>query len=102
MKAYQPTPATTKLLARFDAELMELLKDELKNYNERNRFKNNKQLVAQQTLTAAWSTYIQYNITPMKTIEPCQQQGFICFWTVRLYYTSLRDTKQSPISRSAL
>ncbi|PWK75899.1 hypothetical protein LX99_03632 [Mucilaginibacter oryzae] len=53
MKAYQPTPAITKLLARFDAELMELLKDELKNYNERNRFKNNKQLAVQQTLTAA-------------------------------------------------
>lgn len=53
MKAYKPTPAITKLLARFDAELMELLKDELKNYNERNQFKNNKQLVAQQTLSAA-------------------------------------------------
>ena len=57
MKAYQPTPAITKLMARFDSELLELLREDLKNYRERNQFKNNKQVAAQQTLTAAWSIY---------------------------------------------
>jgi hypothetical protein len=53
MKAYQPTPAITKLMARFDSELLELLREDLKNYRERNQFKNNKQVAVQQTRTAA-------------------------------------------------
>jgi hypothetical protein len=54
MKAYKPTPAITKLLARFDAELLELLTEDLKNYRAKTQFmSNNKQVVAQQTLSAA-------------------------------------------------
>ncbi|MET3501381.1 hypothetical protein ABIC45_002993 [Mucilaginibacter rubeus] len=54
MKAYKPTSAITKLLARFDAELLELLREDLKNYRAKTQFmSNNKQVAAQQTLSAA-------------------------------------------------
>ena len=82
MKAYKPTPAITKLLARFDAELLELLSADLKNYRAKTQFiSNNKQVAAQQTLSAAWSTYIYIylsstNIT-YENVEPCKKQGSI-------------------------
>lgn len=84
MKAYKPTPAITKLLARFDAELLELLREDLKNYRAKTQFmSNNKQVAAQQTLSAAWSTYIYIylsstNIT-YENVEPCKKQGSIFF-----------------------
>ena len=84
MKAYKPTPAITKLLARFDAELLELLREDLKNYRAKTQFmSNNKQVAAQQTLSAAWSTYIYIylsstNIT-YENVEPCKSRAlFFC------------------------
>ena len=82
MKAYKPTPAITKLLARFDAELLELLREDLKNYRDKTQFmSNNKQVAAQQTLSAAWSIYIYIylsstNIT-YENVEPCNKPGSI-------------------------
>ena len=53
MKTYNK-PATSKLVARFDNELKNLLMEDLKAFRSRNKFvAANKQ--AQQSLTAAWS-----------------------------------------------
>ncbi|GAA3988735.1 hypothetical protein [Mucilaginibacter dorajii] len=48
------TTAISKLVARFDDELMEILLEDLRNFRARNQFrKNNQQVAAQQTLKAA-------------------------------------------------
>lgn len=53
MKTYKK-PATSKLVARFDNELMNLLMEDLKTFREKNQFvASNKQEVAQQQLSAA-------------------------------------------------
>jgi hypothetical protein len=53
MKTYKKT-ATSKLVARFDNELMNLLSEDLRTFKERNQFvSSNKQEVAQQQLSAA-------------------------------------------------
>ena len=53
MKTYKKT-ATSKLVARFDNELMNLLMEDLRTFKERNQFvTSNKQEVAQQQLSAA-------------------------------------------------
>jgi len=51
MKTYK-TISTSKLVARFDAELKNLLMQDLKNFRERNQFANN-QSAKQQQLKAA-------------------------------------------------
>jgi len=51
MKTYKAT-STSKLVARFDAELKKLLMEDLKAFSERNKFTNN-QAVKQQQLKAA-------------------------------------------------
>ena len=55
MKTYK-TPATSKLVARFDNELKNLLMADLKAFKERNQFlaNNNNNQVA---VKAAWSIY---------------------------------------------
>ena len=60
MKTYNK-PATSKLVARFDNELKNLLMEDLRSFRERNQFSSsNKQATVQQQLKAAWSLYIQY------------------------------------------
>jgi hypothetical protein len=51
MKTYK-TISTSKLVARFDKELMNLLMQDLKQFKEKNQFANN-QAVKQQQLKAA-------------------------------------------------
>ncbi|WP_158557186.1 hypothetical protein [Mucilaginibacter conchicola] len=51
MKTYKP--ATSKLVARYDNELRNLLMEDLKAFRERNQFTSNKQKAVQQTLSAA-------------------------------------------------
>ena len=47
-------PATSKLVARFDNELMNLLMEDLRSFREKNQFtSSNKQNAAQQQLSAA-------------------------------------------------
>jgi len=53
MKTSQ-TPATSKLLIRYDNELKALLMQDLKAFRDGSRFTGNTQPAAQQ---AAWSTY---------------------------------------------
>lgn len=53
MKSYKK-PATSKLVARFDNDLKNLLMEDLKAFRERNQFTaSNKQEAAQQQLSAA-------------------------------------------------
>ncbi|WP_183567023.1 hypothetical protein [Mucilaginibacter sp. SP1R1] len=53
MKTYK-TPSTSKLVARFDTELKNLLSEDLKNFRAKNKIMNiNQQPSAQQTLSAA-------------------------------------------------
>lgn len=53
MKAFNK-PATSKLVARFDNELKNLLMEDLKAFREKNQFSTrNKQEAAQQQLSAA-------------------------------------------------
>ena len=53
MKTYNK-PSTSKLVARFDNELKNILMEDLKAFKEKNEFYiSNKQAVAQQTLKAA-------------------------------------------------
>jgi len=53
MKTYNK-PATSKLLARFDNELLNIIREDLKVFRDRNKFiTSNKQATAQQNLTAA-------------------------------------------------
>ena len=53
MKTYNK-PSTSKLVARFDNELKNLLMEDLKAFRERNKFvTSNKQIVAQQQNVAA-------------------------------------------------
>jgi hypothetical protein len=53
MKTYKK-PSTSKLVARFDNELMSLLMEDLKAFRERNQFSSSKkQDAAQQQLSAA-------------------------------------------------
>ncbi|QXV65400.1 hypothetical protein INP83_20395 [Mucilaginibacter sp. 21P] len=51
MKTYKQ--ATSKLVARYDNELKNLLMEDLKAFRERNQFSSNKQKAAQQQLSAA-------------------------------------------------
>ena len=53
MKAYKITPSTSKLVARFDDELLNILLEDLRNLKLRNQFINKKQVVAQQISKAA-------------------------------------------------
>jgi hypothetical protein len=59
MKTYKK-PATSKLVARFDDELRNLLLEDLKALKERGLFTTRNNQAAQQTLSAALSTYILY------------------------------------------
>lgn len=53
MKTYNK-PSTSKLVARFDNELKNLLMEDLKAFRERNKFvTSNKQIAAQQQSVAA-------------------------------------------------
>jgi hypothetical protein len=53
MKTYNK-PSTSKLVARFDNELKNLLMEDLKAFRDRNKFvTSNKQAVAQQQSVAA-------------------------------------------------
>jgi hypothetical protein len=53
MKIYNK-PATSKLVARFDNELRNLLMEDLKAFKEKNKFyARNQQAAAQQSLSAA-------------------------------------------------
>jgi len=53
MKTYTK-PATSKLVARFDNELKNILMDDLKAFRDRNKFTtSNKQAPVHQTLTVA-------------------------------------------------
>ena len=53
MKAYKK-PATSKLVKRFDNELMNILMEDLKSFREKNQFtSSNKQEAKQQQLSAA-------------------------------------------------
>jgi len=45
MKTLNKKPATSKLIARFDNELKNLLMEDLKAFRERNRFYNNNQAI---------------------------------------------------------
>ena len=48
------TTAISKLVAQFDDELLAILLEDLRNFNERNQFKkNNNQAFVQQVLKAA-------------------------------------------------
>ncbi|WP_183578707.1 hypothetical protein HDF18_22560 [Mucilaginibacter sp. X5P1] len=52
MKTYNK-PSTSKLVARFDNELKNLLMEDLKAFRERNKFvTSNKQVTAQQSVAA--------------------------------------------------
>ena len=55
MKAFKITLSTSKLVARFDDELLNILLEDLRNFKLKNQFisNNNKQAAAQQTRTAA-------------------------------------------------
>jgi hypothetical protein len=53
MKAFKITPSTSKLVARFDDELLNILLEDLRNFKLRHQFINNKQVAAQQTRKAA-------------------------------------------------
>jgi len=46
-------PSTSKLVARFDEELKNLLMEDLRSLRERNQFKNIQKVAAQRTLSAA-------------------------------------------------
>ena len=52
MKAYKK-PSTSKLVARFDEELKNILMEDLRSFRERNQFKNIKKKAVQQSLSAA-------------------------------------------------
>ncbi|MEZ2337498.1 hypothetical protein AB6735_17770 [Mucilaginibacter sp. RCC_168] len=53
MKSYK-TPSASKLIARFDNQLLDILLEDLRNFRAKNRFKpSNQRVVAQQTLSAA-------------------------------------------------
>jgi hypothetical protein len=53
MKTYKK-PATSKLVARFDNELMNLLMEDLRSFREKNQFAtSNKQKAAQPMLSVA-------------------------------------------------
>ncbi|WP_166091216.1 hypothetical protein [Mucilaginibacter inviolabilis] len=53
MKNYK-TPSASKLITRFENQLLEILLEDLRNFRARNRFKqSNQQKAAQQTLSAA-------------------------------------------------
>jgi len=53
MKTYNK-PATSKLVARFDNELKNILMEDLKAFRDKNKFvNNNKQAPVQQTLMVA-------------------------------------------------
>ncbi|WP_295716714.1 hypothetical protein [Mucilaginibacter sp.] len=55
MKAFKITPSTSKLVARFDDELLNILLEDLRNFKLRHQFinNNNKQVAAQQISKAA-------------------------------------------------
>ncbi len=53
MKTYNK-PATSKLVARFDSELKQLLMEDLKVFRAKNNQRNNQPVLQQQ---AAWSIY---------------------------------------------
>ena len=53
MKNYKTIPAS-KLIARFDNQLLDILLEDLRNFRAKNKVKNiNQQVTAQQTLSAA-------------------------------------------------
>ena len=52
MKAYKK-PSTSKLVARFDEELKNILMEDLRSFRERNQFTNIKKKAVQQSLSAA-------------------------------------------------
>jgi hypothetical protein len=47
MKTVKQQPATSKLVARFDNELRNLLMEDLKVFREKNQFKGNNQAAVQ-------------------------------------------------------
>jgi hypothetical protein len=53
MKAYKTTTAISKLVDRFDEELLNILLEDLRNFNERNQFVSNNKKVVLPTRKAA-------------------------------------------------
>ena len=89
MKTYNK-PATSKLVARFDNELMNLLMEDLRSFREKTQFtSSNKQNAAQQQLSAAWSLYILYiylHITFEKNkarLNKAEPYFFAAYFTMR-------------------
>ncbi|NOW96240.1 hypothetical protein [Mucilaginibacter sp. SG564] len=53
MKNYK-TPSASKLITRFDNQLLDILLEDLRNFRAKNRFKqSNQQTATRQTLSAA-------------------------------------------------
>ena len=108
MKTYTK-PATSKLVARFDNELKNILMDDLKAFRDRNKFTtSNKQAPVHQTLTvAAWSSYTRLPIEiltpPMKTNKAphfAELYFFVAYFTIKA--AVLADAPGLPIRSSSL
>jgi len=103
MKTYKK-PATSKLVARFDNELMNLLMEDLRSFREKNQFAtSNKQKTAQPMLSVAWSTYIHLlNITFEKNkarLATAEPYFFEAYFTISL--AVLADAPAWPIRSSS-
>ena len=58
MKATKTNPTINKLVDRFEDELLNILLEDLRNFNVKNQFMHNKKAAAPQNRKAAWSSYI--------------------------------------------
>jgi len=83
MKAYKIAPSMSKLINRFDDELLNILLEDLRNFKLKNQFlkttrrlPRHKQARLPDHHIYPTSVYLKY-YTSMKTIKPCQKQGFI-------------------------
>jgi hypothetical protein len=52
MKNYK-TPSASKLIARFENQLLDILLEDLRNFRAKNRFKQNNQQTAVQQISSA-------------------------------------------------
>nr|MBB6232999.1 hypothetical protein [Mucilaginibacter sp. FT3.2] len=53
MKAHKTNTVISKLVNRFDDQLLNILLEDFRNFRERNQFMNNKKVTVQQTLPLA-------------------------------------------------
>ena len=86
MKNTKPT-AASKLIAKFDTQLRDMLLEDLKAFKAKTRFVSNKQDAAHQRLSAAWpsytSTYLNFSYITYEKRKAMQfVQGLIFLWYI--------------------